>query len=111
MQKIKIKLKKSEIEALGILSFNYWCVYDPVGYGNMVTKELIWEINCRIDTMMNNSEQKKFTLNMTGSQAMAFVAFWVHIDLTRHPYERVIINRIIEMIHKTNLYARLNEQY
>ena len=102
---IKIKLSKAQIDALYRITELYVTMYDPIGFKNLIVKELIIEIYLRMDAMLNNIEQKKFTIRFSGSQAMAFVAFWVSIDLTRTPYENVIINNIIEQIHQSNIYA------
>ncbi|TAN15160.1 MAG: hypothetical protein EPN37_10310 [Chitinophagaceae bacterium] len=100
-------MSRSELLALFNLTRGYVCNYDPVGYGNMITKELMTEIVDQMDRMLNNMDQKRYTLRLSGSQSMSFIAFWIHIDTTRHPYEMIIINRIVESIHKTNLYARI----
>lgn len=104
-RQIKIKLTFNELSALHQFSDAFVGWYDPVGFSNAMAKELICEINDKMQSMLINSEQKKFTLKLSLSQAMAFIAFWIKIDVRKHPYEMVIINRIIGLIHKSNLYA------
>ena len=101
---IKVKLKREQLEALFLLSNFYVSHYDPVGFGNLIAKELLLEVSDRMQAMIENWEQKKFTLRLTPAQSLAFYAFWAKVDLSRHPYEMVIIYNIFESINKSNPY-------
>lgn len=108
MNHIKIKLTPSELEALHGFLMITLTFFEPVGYANMITKEVMHEVLNQLDRMIHNADQKKFTMKLTGSQALSFVAFFSKCDLSKHPYEGVLINRIIETIHKTNLNANIH---
>lgn len=105
-QHIKIKLKKSELHALQQITCLKIMTTDPVGYKAQITYELMFEVMLQMERMLENPEQKKFTLKLTGSEAMAFIAFWMEEDLSKVPYEQVLIHRITAAIHKNHLNAK-----
>lgn len=105
-QHIKIKLKRSEVEALHSICAGEMAFSDPVGYAEIITEEMMIDVIDQLEKMQANGEQKKFSLKLTGAQSMAFVAFFMRIDLKPYPFERVIIHRIFETIHKTNINAK-----
>jgi len=100
MQKIKIKLNRTEVTALRdffLIPLNFM---EPDGFNQMIILELMWEVTDRMDRMINNVDQKRFTLSLSGSQSMAFMAFTNMVEIERFPYEQVLVHRIVEEIDR-----------
>lgn len=104
MQKLKIKLARLEADCLR--QFLFSLSEDDVIKIDLVTllNELIMEIVEQLNRMLNNVEQRKFTLKLSGAQCIAFVIFSGTMPLYRFPYEGQIVRRIIaEIDRKYNL--------
>lgn len=91
---------RGEVLALFSLSTGYMNQFKADDYVDIIIFELMVEVTDRMNSMLHNLEQRKYTLKLSAAQAVAFIAFWSRINLSRHPYERVAIARIIEAIDK-----------
>lgn len=108
MKIIKIKLKRIEADSLQqFLDDSIAYTSADITYNEILVRELIGNLIEQLGKMLNNAEQKKFTLKLDGAHCLGFLMYVHQMDLRRFPYEGQLIRRIIEQIDRNRNFETI----
>ena len=100
MKYLKIKLEKQQVHALRhhiLLTIER---YVHTHVCDLLIEECMREISYQLTRMLQNEEQKKYTLKLSGSHALSFLLFADEMSQTDESYIQVLIYEICEQIDR-----------
>lgn len=102
---VKHKLNAQRMEALSLAYLSVMNHVPEDGH-ELLLHEHARELLCRISTMLL-SDQQKYTLKMSGTEAMAFMQLWYTIPVAAGSLEQVVIGEMIKTIDKASKQPKL----
>lgn len=105
MVKLKMKLLQGWMEALYTAYVAQEHLFKPENEHEELLLEHVRELLSRLSKQLGN-DQEKYTLTLTGTEAMAFLQFWMIVPVERGSLIQVVIHHIIQHIDKKSGYAR-----
>ncbi len=96
---VKVKLKHDWLSALQVQYFNTINAFVSETEHDELLNEHAAEIHARLMKLLGK-EQHNYTVELTSTQAMAFMQYWMMIPVPAGTLQQVTISKIIQAIDK-----------
>ncbi|MDR3681299.1 MAG: hypothetical protein P4L41_15140 [Flavipsychrobacter sp.] len=92
---IPIRVTGERLEALHSLCVSMKEDFKPENEHGRLLKEYMLELEHRLQQMVDR-RQERYTLNLTGTEAMAFYQLWNMLDIRHDRYAKVIVGGLLQ---------------
>jgi len=96
---VKARINHERVEALHIICDDMLKQFKPEDEHEQLLHEYLTELHHRL-RKMKEKNQELYTLNMSGTEAIAFRQLWGMLDLRQDKYASIIIRSIISQIDR-----------
>lgn len=100
MAKIKIALPKQMMQSLNACFYDVFTFMEATNDHERLLYENMGEVWNRIASALRNPEQKKYTLTLSGAEALAWMQFFRLVPLAKGSLEAETVRRVIADIDK-----------
>lgn len=92
---VRIRISHERLEALHNLCIEMKNDFVPDTEHGSLLKEYMLELEHRLKNMVDRN-QERYTLNLSGTEAIAFYQLWNMLDIRHDKYANVIVGSLIQ---------------
>lgn len=94
---ISLRISCQRVEALEEICEEMLDEFNPATEHQLLLREYLYELKQKLNAMRLRN-QELYTLNMTGSESIAFCQLWNLLDIRRDRYANLIVDNLLKKI-------------